>query len=95
MAESDKTLFEIYRETGYARGFRSIFYTDLEEHARDKEIARAAAGETIVSGYVRDDQKEQARAVVDAIVAELDSLDEEEQPELAPINARLRPFLVP
>lgn len=95
MAESDKTLFEIYRETGYNRSFRSVFYTDLEEHARDKEIARAASGETIVSGFVSDDEKEAARALVDQIVEELEDLDEDASPPVDDIRTRLERFLVP
>jgi hypothetical protein len=47
-----KTMFEIYRETDYNRAFRCVFFTDLDEHNRGKEIARAAAGETIFSGFI-------------------------------------------
>lgn len=95
MAESDKTLFEIYREADYNRSYRSVFYTDLEEHARDKEIARAAAGETLVSGFVADDDKEAARAVVEEIVDELSGLDDDEDPPMEDINRRLERYLVP
>ena len=35
MAADERTMFEIYREGDYNRAFRYIFYTDLEEHARD------------------------------------------------------------
>ena len=35
MAADEKTMFEIYRETDYNRAFHSIFYTELEEHARE------------------------------------------------------------
>lgn len=95
MAESDKTLFEIYRETDYNRSYRSVFYTDLEEHARDKEIARAAAGETLISGFVSDEHKEAARAAVEEIVDELASLDDDEEPAIDDINRRLERYLVP
>ncbi len=95
MAESDKTLFEIYRETGYNHGFRSIFYTDLEEHARDKAIAKAAQGETLFSGFVLDEHKDEARALVDTILEELEELDEGTAPPLESITRRLGPFLAP
>ena len=59
-----KTMFEIYREQDYNRAFRCVFFTELDEHNRGKEIARAAAGETIFSGFVSDDNKEDARAAM-------------------------------
>jgi len=72
-----KTMFEIYRETDYNRAFRYVFFTDLDEHNRGKEIARAAAGETVFSGFIADDRKPDARAEVEAIVAELNAQDED------------------
>lgn len=89
-------MFEIYRETGYNHGFHCVFYTELEEHARDKEIAKAAAGETVFSGFVNDEKREAAREAVEAIVDELNDLDEDEAPPSAEtISARLEGFLVP
>lgn len=89
-------MFEIYRETGYNHGFRCVFYTELEEHARDKEIAKAAAGQTIFSGFVSDERREAAREAVEAIVDELNDLDESEAPPTtSTIIARLEGFLVP
>ena len=78
MAADDRTMFEIYREADYNRAFHSIFYTELEEHARDKEIARAANGETIFTGYLDDRHKDDARAAVEAILDELNAMDEDE-----------------
>jgi len=72
-----KTMFEIYRETDYNRAFRCVFFTDLDEHNRGKEIARAAAGETVFSGFISDDRKPEARAEVEAIVEELNGMDED------------------
>ncbi len=94
MAVEDKTMFEIYRESDYNRNFHCIFYTELEEHGRDVEIARAANGKTVFSGYLDDARKEEARKIVEAIVDELNDLDEDEEPELAMIERRLEPFLV-
>jgi dihydropteroate synthase len=89
-------MFEIYRETGYNHGFRCVFYTELEEHARDKEIAKAAAGQTVFSGFVSDERREAAREAVEAIVDELNDLDEADAPPPpSTITARLEAFLVP
>jgi hypothetical protein len=94
MAAEDKTMFEIFRETDYNRAFHSIFYTDLEEHAREKEIARAAAGETLYSGFIADERKEAAREEIDRIIEELNSMDEDEADmPRTEIERRLAPYL--
>lgn len=95
MAADDKTMFEIYRESDYNRAFHSIFYTDLEEHAREREIAKAAAGQTVFSGFVADERKEAAREEIERIVDELNDMDEDEagMPK-AQIEQRLAAYLV-
>jgi hypothetical protein len=96
MAADDKTMFEIYRESDYNRTFHYIFYTDLEEHGRDAEIARAANGNTVFSGYLVDDRKESARAVVEAIVDELNDMDEDDAGmPAAEIEQKLAEYLAP
>ena len=95
MADDDKTMFEIYRESDYNRAFHCIFYTELEEHGRDDEIAKAAKGQTVFTGYLDDAKKEQARAVLEAIIDELNDMDEDEagMPD-EEIEKRLADFLV-
>jgi len=95
MAVDERTMFEIYRESDYNRAFHYVFYTDLEEHGRDDEIARAAAGEMVFTGYLADASKESARVVVESIVDELNEMDEDEAglPEQE-IRSRLAEFLV-
>jgi len=95
MAADERTMFEIYRESDYNRAFHYIFYTDLEEHARDDQITKAAAGETVFTGFLDDEKKEDARGVVEAIVDELNDMDEDEagmEPDA--IRGRLSSFLV-
>ncbi|MBL9104378.1 MAG: hypothetical protein JNL82_25760 [Myxococcales bacterium] len=89
-----KTMFEIYRETDYNRAFHCVFFTELDEHNRGKEIARAAAGETVFSGFVHDHVKEDARAAILAIVDELNAMDEDSAgiPH-AEVQRRLADFL--
>ena len=96
MAADDKTMFEIYRETEWSRAFHFLFYTELEEHARENEIAKAAKGETVFSGFVADETKEEARKVLEALVDELNDMDEDEAGmPAADIRARLDAYLVP
>lgn len=91
-----KTMFEIYRETDYNRAFRFVFFTDLDEHNRGKEIARAAAGETVFSGFIADERKLDARAEVEAIVDELNAMDEDSAGLPADeYRRRLAAYLVP
>lgn len=88
-------MFEIYRESDYNRAFRYIFYTDLEEHGRDSEISKAASGETVFSGFLADDLKEQARTKVEEIIDELNDMDEDDAGlPGAEIEKRLAAFLV-
>ena len=77
MAASDKTLFEIYRGGAFDPRFHCIFYTDLEEHERERMIAKAAAGEPVFSGFVADDRKAEARSVIDAWLEELNDGDDD------------------
>lgn len=91
-----KTMFEIYRETDYNRAFRFVFFTDLDEHNRGKEIARAAAGETVFSGFIADDRKVDARVEVEAIVDELNGMDEDSAGMSASeFQRRLGAYMVP
>ena len=90
-----KTMFEIYREQDYNRAFRYVFFTDLDEHNRGKEIARAAAGETVFSGFLSDERKADARVAVEAIVEELNAMDEDAASlSDAEFRRRLGPYLV-
>ncbi len=91
-----KTMFEIYRETDYNRAFRYVFFTDLDEHNRGKEIARAAAGETVFSGFIADERKLDARTEVEAIVDALNAMDEDSAGLPADeYRRRLAAYLVP
>lgn len=95
MEAPGKTMFEIYREGDYNRRFRAIFYTDLEEHERDREIARAASGETVFSGFIDDARKEAAKEAVEQLVAQLNELDETaDAPTANDVEVRLDAFLV-
>ena len=94
MQPDAKTMFEIFRESDYNRAFHYVFYTDLDEHHRDDMIAKAAAGDTVFCGYLADDTKEKARVEVEAIVAELNAMDEDDADMSDDeIERRLGPFL--
>ena len=73
--ESDKTMFEIYREKEFNKKFRVVYYTELTEHNKETEINRALNGETIFDGFIKDISKEKGKVLIKEIVDEMNSKD--------------------
>ncbi len=71
--ESDKTMFEIYREKEFNKKFRVVYYTELTEHNKETEINRALNGETIFDGFIKDISKERGKILIKEIVDEMNS----------------------
>lgn len=71
--ESDKTMFEIYRETSYSGHFQVVYFTDLQDHNKDSEINRALGGEHLYDGFIRNYRKEEAKQIIEALVARLNN----------------------
>ena len=42
--ESDKTMFEVYRDVTYGTRYRVVYFTELQDHNKELEINRAMAG---------------------------------------------------
>ncbi|MCC7236561.1 MAG: hypothetical protein IT163_14710 [Bryobacterales bacterium] len=66
--ESDKTMFEIYRETTYASEYRVVYFTELQDHNKEHEINRAMAGEHFCDGFIHDFEKDKAKAIIEGIL---------------------------
>ena len=66
--ESDKTMFEVYRETTYTSKFRVVYFTELQDHNKEFEINRAMAGEHVLDGFIKDFHKEEAKGVIDGLL---------------------------
>ena len=90
--ESDKTMFEIYREHEYNREFRVILYTELNESNKHSERNRTLDGETIFSGFLNDDFKSEAKIKIREILTEMNTNDEP-LPE-SEIRDRLKKYLI-
>ncbi|RIK63813.1 MAG: hypothetical protein DCC65_15355 [Planctomycetota bacterium] len=73
MAASDRTMFEIYREADYARLYRVVYFTELDEHNKELEISRAMAGEHIYDGFLTDLHKDEAKQRIAEIVRRLNA----------------------
>ena len=71
--ESDKTMFEIYREKDFNKKFRVVFYTELTEHNKEFEINQALNGETIFDGFLKDLRKDDGKAVIRDLLKEMNS----------------------
>jgi len=87
--ESEKVMFEIYREKTYTGKYRVVYYTELEDHKRDWEISRALAGESFFDGFLRNYRKEEGKQVIDQFV---ERLNRGETVEPAEITAALAEY---
>lgn len=71
MRESEKIMFEVYREESYNRRYKVVYFTELNDHNKETEINRALAGEHFFDGFLKEERKEEAKAVIDKALARL------------------------
>jgi len=71
--ESDKVMFEIYRETEYTGKFRVVYFTELQDHNKETEINHALAGEHFFDGFIKNFRKDEAKQIIDSILARLNN----------------------
>jgi thiaminase len=69
--ESDKVMFEIYREGTYNRKYRVVYYTELNENNKEWEINRAMAGEHFYDGFIRNYRKDEAKEIIEGLLKRL------------------------
>jgi hypothetical protein len=85
-----KVMFEIYREGGYNRAYRVVYFTELNDHNRETEFNRALAGEHVYDGFIREDARKEAKAVVREL---LGRLNDGEELAAADLERSLAPYL--
>jgi hypothetical protein len=85
-----KIMFEVYREGGYDRRYRVVYFTELNDHNRDTELNRCLAGESFYSGFLSEASRKEARAIISSALARLNDGE-----ELAPgeLERELEPHL--
>jgi hypothetical protein len=88
--ESDKVMFEIYREPEFGRRYRVVYFTELDEHNKEKEINDAMRGEHIFDGYLRNYTKTEGKRILAGI---LERLNSGERLSAADIERDLKPFM--
>jgi hypothetical protein len=86
----DKIMFEIYRDAARNGDYQVIYFTELDDHTREVEINRAANGEHVFDGFIRNRGKDQAKLVLGSI---LERLNRGEQLQTAEIERELQPFM--
>jgi thiaminase len=87
--ESDKIMFEIYKEATYSGQYRVVYFTELQDHNKELEINRAMAGQHFYDGFIRQYRKEQAKEVIAQI---LDRLNRGERVDKEEVTRALAPF---
>ena len=71
--ESDKVMFEIYRETEYSGRYRVVYFTELQDHNKETEINHALAGEHYFDGFIKNFRKDEAKEIINSILDRLNS----------------------
>lgn len=88
--ESDKVMFEIYREPEFGRRYRVVYFTELDEHNKEKEINDAMRGDHIFDGFLRNYTKQEGKRALAGI---LERLNSGESVSGADIERELKPFM--
>jgi hypothetical protein len=88
--ESDKVMFEIYREPEFGRRYRVVYFTELDEHNKEKDINDAMRGEHVFDGYLRNYTKQEGKRTVDRILERLNAGEGLNSDQIA---QELKPFM--
>jgi hypothetical protein len=89
--ESEKVMFEIYRDPEPNGRYHVVYFTELDEHNKEKEINDAMRGDHIFDGFIRNFKKEEAKR---ALTALLQRFNDGEKFVPADIRRELESFLV-
>jgi len=68
---NDKIMFEIYKENTYSKEYRVIYFTELNEDNKEREIDRAMKGDHVFDGYILSIKKYRAMKQIEDIIQRL------------------------
>lgn len=88
--ESQKIMFEIYRESARGGNYRVVYFTELDEHNKEKEINDAMRGDHVFDGFLRTYNKEEAKRTVSQLLERLNQGETLSESEIA---TTLKPFM--
>jgi hypothetical protein len=83
MRESDKIMFEVYREASYNRRYKVVYFTELNDNNKEAEINRAMAGDHFLDGFLDGVKKDEGKAIIDRTLARLNNGEQVRAEELA------------
>ena len=89
-SDTKKVMFEIYRDADFGGRYKVVYFTELGEHDKEKEIDDAMRGQHIFDGFLLHRERNQAKVVVDEI---LHRLNNGEQIDENSIRETLQPYL--
>jgi len=89
-SDTKKVMFEIYRDADYGGRYRVVYFTELGEHDKTAEIDNAMRGEHVFDGFLLHRERNQAKQVVDEILARLNGGEEVGEDA---IRESLQPYL--
>ena len=88
--DSDRIMFEIYKEATYSGQYRVVYFTELQEQNKETAINRAMAGEHFFDGFIRTFRKDQAKETISSL---LERLNNGKTITPADIERELKPFM--
>lgn len=71
--ESDKVMFEIYRDLKYTGRYRVVYFTELQDHNKETEINTAMLGEHFYDGFIKEYRKEEAKDIIEKLLNRLNA----------------------
>jgi hypothetical protein len=80
--ESDKVMFEIYKETEYSGQYRVVYFTELQDHNKETEINHAMAGEHFYDGFIKNFRKDEAKEIIASLLRRLNNGERVEAQEV-------------
>jgi hypothetical protein len=86
----DKIMFEIYKANDYTDEYRVVYFSELDDHNRDKEIDNAMKGDHFFDGFILTLKKERAMKQIEDI---LEKLNDGETLDDQYVNKQLEEFL--
>ena len=88
--ESDKVMFEIYREPTYSGRYRVVYFTELNDHDREHEFNQALRGEHLFDGFIRNFGKDEAKQAINRL---LERLNGGEKVVAEDVERELKPYM--
>ena len=68
---NDKIKFEIYKKNTYSKEYRVVYFTELNEDNKEREIDRAMKGDHVFDGYILSIKKYRAMKQIEDIIQRL------------------------